>query len=54
LAFACDWATAPRAFSIARVRPATPGAVGEAEVDGLVGAAGWGAGVVELVALGLE
>jgi hypothetical protein len=56
LAFASDTPTAPRAFSIARVSPATPGAE---PVYGVVaaeeppaGAAGCAAGGVELAELG--
>jgi hypothetical protein len=48
LAFASDFATAPRACSIARLRPATPGAepwYGVLGVGCAAGAAGWGAGV---------
>jgi hypothetical protein len=57
LAFASDCATAPRAFSIARVRPATPGAepwYGELGVGWAAGAAGWGTGVELPVAFVLE
>src|SRR5579884_593726 len=49
LALSCDCLTAPCALSIARPRPATPGALGPPDEPEELGVAGWvtGAGVPE-------
>jgi hypothetical protein len=58
LAFCCEVATAPWALAIARVRPATPGALGPAAVEPGCGPAlaeeGLGEALVDVVTVGAE